>query len=74
MVTPVCRGLIVRTAKDVVRCEFIGKPECPMYTKEYRKLGEEPCCYALLIPARFLSQNRTRQLAARKYVEKCLLV
>ena len=73
MATAICRGIISRVTNDTTMCEKRGKDSCPLMKKQYKKLAEDPCCYALLIPARFISQNNTSQLAARKYVEECLL-
>jgi len=68
-----CYGFVSKTVTDTERCEHMGKPTCPMQRKEWKKLYEAPCCYAIFIPARFLTEYKTRPLAARKYVEQCLL-
>ena len=72
MITAMCYGRISKTTTDFDKCELAGKPTCPLMAGKLRKLGDEPCCYAIFIPARFLTEYKTRSLAARKYVEECL--
>lgn len=44
--------------------------ECPLQHKDYQKVIEEPCCYGLWIPAKYLTEAKgDKQKAARKYIE-----
>lgn len=68
---PLCYG---RYHKDgrVVTCD--RPDDCPIITGDYKKLAREPCCLAIFIPNRFVTAAKGKlSLAARKYVEECLL-
>ena len=51
MTTALCYGRITKTTKDVEDCELMGSDKCPLMQRKFKKLGEDPCCYAIFIPA-----------------------
>lgn len=56
----------------LVDCENKGAETCHLLNKRYRQLKKEPCCLAIFIPARYLTENKTVQKAAEKYIDDCL--
>lgn len=48
--------------------------DCPLTSRNFKKLKEEPCCLAIFVPAAFLTEAKgNRAQAARKYVDEWLL-
>ena len=69
----VCMGVHFEVTGKPVRCENANKPECPMQSREWMKLAEEPCCRSIVIPAQYLTEAKQDvKKAARRYIEECM--
>jgi len=69
----VCMSHYSNIAGKPIQCEDRNSPRCPMHSGEWRKLQEEPCCSAIVIPARYITEAKGKKsLAARKYIDACL--
>lgn len=74
-VVPMCYGRFPGPGGGSITqpCPVQNTDKCPLYLRKFKQLVKEPCCYAIFIPNRFLTEaNGDSKKAARNYVEECL--
>lgn len=70
MILPICSTSYHILGEAPKRCELAFSEECPLMQRKWEDLGKEPCCYAICIPCKYLTEaKQDRRKAAKKYVE-----